>query len=135
MIEMPVNYVTISDSEYAHLIKKAHNFDILYRELVEDTTLDLGSDDVLRPNGTIAVLNLATTLYNTTAPLNQNPAEHPYNARVVKLQAEREKLEKYLKELNGSERAVIVPSEDTPHKVSTVLYGTDSLEGGAESWQ
>lgn len=135
MIEMPVNYVTISNGEYTQLIKKAHNFDILYRELVEDTTLDLGSDDVLRPNGTIAVLNLATTLYNTTASLNQRPAEHPYNARVVKLQAEREKLEKYLKELNGSERAVIVPSEDAAHKVSTVLYGTDSRDGGAESWQ
>lgn len=135
MIEMPVNNVTISNGEYTQLIKKAHNFDILYKAMIDDTTLELGSDDVLRPNGDIAVLNLATTLYNTTKPLTQHPSEHPYNVRVVKLQAEREKLEKYLKELNGSERAVILPSEDTPHKVSTALYGTDSREGGAESWQ
>lgn len=134
MNETPVNFVTIPNGEYTQLIKKAHSFDILYKAMVDDTTLELGNENVLRPNGTIAVLNLATDLYNTVKPLTQHPAEHPYYVRVVELQAERERLEKYLKELNGTERAVI-----TPPGMETLFAKesakTDSREGGAEEWQ
>lgn len=135
MTEIPVNNVTISNSEYTQLIKKAHNFDILYQAMINDTTLELGSDDVLRPNGDIAVLNLATTLYKTTKPLAQHPAENPYNMRVVKLKAEKERLGEYLKELNMTAKAQFFPSEEAADTASATLYGTDSREGGAEQWQ